>query len=145
MNAHRPIWTWRGVRGTAIDSIWASVWPLLAPAVALYGGRYDQASVLEAIRRGDFQLWLAGPGNDHRLALTTEIRVYPCQKWVNITFIGGNGLPLAFDFLGTIEDWAQAQGCVGVECGGRHEWSRILKKRGYQETGRTYCKRLDGE
>lgn len=140
-----PQWSWHGVRGTAIDSLWHSIWPLLAPAVALYGGRYDKGSVLEAIRRGDFQLWIAGPNDTAKIAVTTEIRVYPCQKWVNITFIGGNGLPLAFDFLGTIEAWAAVQGCTGVECGGRSEWSRILKKRGYEETGRTYCKRLIGE
>ena len=137
----RSNWSWQGFRGPAIDTAWPTIWPLLAPCVALDDGRYDETSVKEAIRRGDFQLWLAGAGK-YDLAVTTEIRVYPCQKRVNIKYVGGKGLPLAFDFLGTIEAWALTQGCMGVEGYGRAEWARLLKSRGYRISGQGYEKRL---
>lgn len=144
MNLVRNAWSFHGVRGTGIDGVWGAVWKCLEPAVKLTRGRYDEASVREAIRRGDCQLWMAGPLHDpNRLAVVTELVVYPKQKWCRIVFVGGNGLPLAFDFLGTIEAWARTQGCVGVEAGGRAEWKRLLASRGYAEDGMWFARKLD--
>lgn len=136
---NRPVWTWHGIKGSGIDAIWPVVWACLEKAVARTGGRHDEASVLDGIRNGDMQLWMAGPlGNTEKLAVTTEIVQYPRQKWARILFVGGEGLPMAFGFLGTIEAWAKAQGCVGVEGIGRPEWSRLLQRNGYDEAGRLY-------
>lgn len=134
-------WTWRGVRGTGIDAVWPVVWKCLAKAVALTEGRFDETSVKEAIRVGDMQLWMAGALKDS-LAVTTELIVYPRQKWCRVVFVGGEGLPFAFDFLGTIEAWAKTQGCVGVEAGGRPEWGRLLQKRGYTGYGHAFQRKL---
>ncbi len=136
-------WECRGVQGTGIDSVWPIAWALLAPCVELDGGRYDEESVKEAIRRGDMQLFLAGPvGSAQNLAITTEIRVSPRQKWLNIKYVGGRGLPFAFDFLGAIETWAETQGCVGCEGYGRPECARVLSKRGYEVHGQTFQRKF---
>ncbi len=138
-------WTWTGVQAENLLAAWPHALRMLEPCLELDGGRYDAQALHNAIQRGDMQLWFAGPVDgafSPSLAITTEIRVYPCQKWLNIKYVGGQGLPFAFDFLGTIEDWARAQGCVGCEGYGRPEWSRVLQSRGYQERGRSYDKRF---
>jgi hypothetical protein len=139
-------WSWSGVKGDAVASRWHFVWPMLEPCVELDGGRYDEDSLFEAIRLGDMQLWLAGYARGGALApslaVTTEIRVYPKQKWLNIKYVGGKGLPFAFDFLGTLEAWGRAQDCVGCEGYGRPEWARILQRSGYRERGLGYEKRF---
>lgn len=137
-------WTWHGIRGTGIDAVWPAAWACLSKAVALTEGKLDETSVREAIRVGDMQLWMAGPLKDaNRLAVTTELVVYPRQKWCRVVLVGGEGLPFAFDFLGTIEAWARTQGCVGVEAGGRPEWGRPLARLGYTERARTYQRKFD--
>lgn len=136
-------WAWSGVPGGVVPQVWNDIWPLLSPCVDLDGGRYDEDTLFEALRLGDMQLWVAGDGSyPPRLVVTTEIRVYPCQKWLNIKYVGGKGLPFAFDFLGTIEAWAREQGCCGCEGGGRPEWSRLLAKQGYRDRGLAYEKRF---
>jgi hypothetical protein len=139
-------WDWGGVQGGTLQSVWGEAWPMLEPCVALDGGRYDAKTLFEAISCGDMQLWFAGPMDggvfNPSLSVTTEIRVYPCAKWLNIKYVGGKGLPLAFDFLGTIEAWGRAQGCVGCEGYGRREWSRLLQRSGYLERGLGFEKRF---
>lgn len=138
-----PDWTWRGVKGPSIDAVWAGVWKCLEGAVALTDGRMDETSTRELIRRGDMQLWMAGPvGSAEQMAVTTELVMYPRQKWCRIVLAGGTGLPYAFGFLGIIEAWALAQGCVGVEAGGRPEWRRPLARLGYAETARDYRRKF---
>lgn len=137
-------WSWRGIRGTAIDGVWPVVWPCLKAAVDMTEGKFDESSVQDLIRSGGLQLWMAGPvSSPDRLAVATELVMYPRQKWCRVVFVGGKGLPLAFDFLGTIEAWAKTQGCVGLEAGGRPEWGRPLRKFGYAERARSYQRKFD--
>lgn len=136
-------WAWRGIKGPSIDAVWPAAWACLQGAVALTDGRFDEEATREHIRCGNMQLWMAGPlSRPDRMAVTTELVVYPRQKWCRIVFAGGSGLPYAFGFLGIIEAWAKTQGCVGVEAGGRPEWRRPLSKLGYAETAREYRKRF---
>lgn len=151
MTAVAPLngWSWSGVQGDKVASVWSMVWGMLEPCVALDGGRYDEDSLFEALRVGDMQLWLAGHARSGNLApslaVTTEIRVYPRQKWLNIKYVGGKGLSFAFDFLGTIEAWGRAQGCVGCEGHGRDDWSRLLQRNGYRVRGQGYEKMFRGQ
>jgi len=145
MNAITP-WAWAGIHGNNVAQIWPIAWELLSRCVDLDGGRYDEASLLQACVSGDMQLWLFGPvvsGNtDPMLAMTTELRIYPCAKWCNIKYVGGEGLSSAADFLGTIEAWAKSQGCAGIEGYGRLGWSKLLTRKGYQVRGQGYEKVL---
>jgi hypothetical protein len=148
MNAPLDGWSWSGVQGESLAGLWNVVWPMLEPCVEMDTGRYDEDSLFEAIRLGDMQLWLAGHTRSGALlpslAVTTEIRVYPKSKWLTIKYVGGKGLPFAFDFLGTLEAWGHAQGCVGCEGYGRDEWSRLLQRNGYRVRGQGYEKTFQG-
>lgn len=136
-------WAWRGIRGPGIDALWPAVWQCLEPAVALSDGRLDEESVRELIRDGSMQLWMSGPLNSpDKMAVTTELVMYPRQKWCRVVLAGGKGLPYAFGFLGIIEAWARAQGCAGVEAGGRPEWGRPLSRLGYAETAREFRRKF---
>ncbi len=139
-------WCWTGVQGANLAPVWPLALELLQPCLDLDGGRYDAESLREAIETGDMQLWLFGPltpvGLKPELAMTTEIRVYPRQKWINIKYVGGEGLKFAADFLGTIEAWGRAQGCVGCEGHGRAGWAPLLHSSGYVDRGFGYEKRF---
>lgn len=152
MNALAPSvniagWSWTGVQGANLGPVWPLALGLLQPCLGLDGGRYDAAALRLAIETGDMQLWLFGPMVNERLlpalAMTTEIRVYPCQKWLNIRYIAGEGLLFAADFLGTIEAWGRVQGCIGVEAGGRPGWKRFLEKRGYIQNAVSVQRKFD--
>lgn len=137
-------WALHGVPGQSAKDIWPIAWPRLQPAVEMTEGKFDESSVLDLIQQGSLQLWMAGPSSSpDRLAVATELVMYPCQKWCRIVFVGGQGLPFAFDFLGMIEDWAKTQGCVGLEAGGRPEWGRPLSRFGYSERARSYQRKFD--
>jgi hypothetical protein len=139
-------WAWSGVQHPDLEAVWPTTLSLLQPCLDLDGGRYDAESLRQALEAGDMQLWLFGPhylGAIHpKLALTTEIRVYPRQKWINIKYVGGEGLVNAADFLGTVEAWGRTQGCVGCEGDGRTGWWPLLKRSGYESRGLGYQKRF---
>lgn len=137
-------WVFSPVPGDEIQAAWPEAWPCLKPAVEMTDGKFDERSVIDLVRRGNLQLWVASSlDGSERMAAATELVVYPRQKWCRIVFVGGKGLSSAFDFLGTIEDWARTQGCVGLETGGRPEWGRPLAKFGYSERARSYQRKFD--
>jgi hypothetical protein len=143
LSSANPAWAWRGVHGLGIDAVWPAAWQCLEPAVALTDGRFDEESTREHIRNGSMQLWMSGPLNSpDKMAVTTELVMYPRQKWCRVVFAGGKGLPHAFGFLGIIEAWAKSQDCVGVEGIGRPEWRRPLGRVGYAETAREYRRKF---
>jgi hypothetical protein len=137
-------WLFAPVPGEEVQAVWPEAWSCLKPAVEMTEGKFDERSIIELVRRGNLQLWIASSlDKDERIAVATELVVYPCQKWCRIVFVGGKGLSSAFDFLGTIEDWAMTQGCVGLETGGRPEWGRPLRRFGYSERARSYQRKFD--
>jgi hypothetical protein len=137
-------WVFAPVPGDEAPAVWSDAWPCLKPAVEMMEGKFDERAVLDLIRLGNLQLWIASSlEGESRIAVVTELVLYPLQKWCRIVFVGGKGLSNAFDFLGTIEDWAKTQGCVGLETGGRPEWGRPLSKFGYSERARSYQRKFD--
>ena len=65
-------------------------------------------------------------------AAVTQVLRYPAAKWLVILFCGGKELRLwGASGIRTIEDWANQNGCGGVEIIGRRGWARAL---GYEAT-----------
>lgn len=119
-----------------VESVWAVAWPLLGPAVAESGGRWDEAAVKARLLKGDQHLWTWWSSRGAlACAVVSEVNRYPtglqvCDLW----FCGGHGLSeWCGPMLAAIEAWARRIGCHRIMVSGRVGWERVLP--GFERTG----------
>lgn len=108
---------------------WHVIRPLLVPALAK-GGGIEAADMLEHLRSGLWQLWVAECGKRIMCALVTRIVIEGDKRIFRAVAVGGK-LPLMWrQIISDIEWLAAEQGCTHSEVGEdyvRKGWKRLLR------------------
>jgi hypothetical protein len=91
-----------------------------------YENTHSIEDVLNDLRSGKAQLWVAGDGNDVDGIAITCITEYPQTTTCLIWLCAGIGREKYTPLIGNIEQWAKAQGCESISLEGRPGWERIL-------------------
>lgn len=130
----------RPVDIASLPDCWPRVLPVLQPAID-HGRRAAAAEVYRWLLAGDYQLWVCERDGEIEAAATTAISIYPGSKWLTVVHCGGRHMERwLIEGMATIEAWAAANDCAGVEIIGRQEWTRVL---GYDAGGTIAEKRLN--
>ena len=106
-------------------NVWGIVKPWLEAALK-NNPRYSMKDVWGLVESGNWQMWVAVTDRIEAVCLTTLIE-YPQQKWAHvIALTGRNRRAWQQQYHDTIEAWAKANGCAGVESEARKGWARIF-------------------
>lgn len=133
------------LRSVALDDIavaWPEAWPLLAPAVELWRGRYDEASLRARVDSAGMQLWVATEGGKVVAACLTEINRYPGCTECNIAVVGGDGQEHWREWVEAIKTWAASIGCRFITGRGRKGWERVMAPAGFRHECSVISKEL---
>ena len=117
-----------GVPASDVAAVWPVVFKHLEKPIAMTGGRYSPASVLDALLNKNMQLWIAVE-KQVLAALITQIGIYPTgEKALVALLIGGRGVNDWVHLWPQIEQWGRAAGCRYAEIpSGRKGWKKLLK------------------
>lgn len=113
-----------------LESYWSEAWDLLEPAAAR-NGLHTKESVLRALVKGEFQLWVVET-DVMLLAVITEIADYPARRIASVELLGGMDFDLCLPLFISIEEWAKECGCDRFVLRCRHGFTKKLEKIGYQ-------------
>lgn len=121
-------------------------WPQAAPLIQRVLEKTDAGdslrNVAEHLAAGRYQLWKVGNWD---AAAVTSVKRYPEYGVVLCLYVGGEGADGWFgDLMSELEAWAAHMDCRYVEAMGRPGWSRMARRRGYEDF-RIYRKRVDGQ
>lgn len=105
----------------------------LAKSVEMTHGRESMDTIWSALTRKERQLWMFfDDDNKPEGALITRIEYYPLKTMLNLMFVGGTNIEAWHEeLLETLEEFAHANGCSGLETVGRVGWKRFLQKFGW--------------
>ncbi len=128
-------WTVTLVPTEAVDDLWPTVAPLLAPAMEYAGGRIDMDSVHEWLLDRRYLLWVAYPEDRIiRAAFATREARYPRRSMLVIDLAGGSHMRRwAADATVVFQSFARDAGLDGVELCGRTGWARALRAYGWRD------------
>lgn len=123
----------RIIQTSDLPKIWPHLISLFTKGRQYWEKHYSLADIYASILSGVTQLWVAkDEAHDVKLAMLTEVRVYPQTKVLRIIYLGGSQLKRALHHLEFVELWARRQGCASVEVLGRTGWLRRLETEGYE-------------
>lgn len=116
--------------------MWASVAPMLVPAIQYSGGRIDARSVVEWLMDGRYILWVVHTENVAPVAaLVTRVANYPRRAMLAVDLCGGSRLEeWTAEADRVFRDYARHLGLNGVELYGRQGWTRALRQLGWQQS-----------
>ncbi len=119
-----------------VRRVWASVAPMLVPAIQYSGGRIDARSVIEWLMDGRYILWVVHTENSPpKAALVTRVARYPRRAMLAVDLCGGSGLEdWAAEADRVLRTFSRQSGLDGVELYGRQGWTRVLRRLGWQQT-----------
>lgn len=129
-------WTVALVPTEAVEDLWPTVAPLLAPAMEYAGGRIDLDSVHEWLLDRRYLLWIAYPEDKViRAAFATREARYPRRSMLVVEIAGGTAMRRwVSEATKVFRSFARDVGLDGVEMFGRHGWAGALKPYGWTET-----------
>ena len=129
-------WQVSPVRTDEVRQLWASVAPMLVPAIRYSGGRIDARSVIEWLMDGRYILWVVHTENSPpKAALVTRVARYPRRAMLAVDLCGGSGLEdWAAEADRVLRTFSRQSGLDGVELYGRQGWTRALRRLGWQQT-----------
>lgn len=118
------------------EAVWPLVEPLLAPAIAMSGGRIDAESVQAWLKDSRYLLWVAHQDDMQiKAAFVTREAHYPCKRVLTIDICGGTQLKGWLPEADKVfRSHSRATGLDGVELVGRHDWARALKQFGWRQS-----------
>jgi hypothetical protein len=118
-----------------VEKVWPLAETLVAKACETNGG-YDAKHILEFLKSGHMQLWMAVDGKSNKVicVCVTEIRKYPNHKVCDLRITTGEQFERWVGFMDQICEWARSNGCKKMEIFARPGWERILKQRGFNKT-----------
>lgn len=129
-----------------IDTCWDKVEGFMAKAAEYTYGRYKTGDIYDALKDGDYFLWVAYEGDTFKGAVATSFAVYPQRKLLCMQFCGGEELHLWKDaMLALLRKFAKDMGCDGIESTARQGWAKIFKDDGYKANWATFELPLDME
>ncbi len=128
-------WSVTNIPLEAVDEMWPTVAPLLAPAVERSHGRVDMAAVTEGLTARRYLLWVAyAEDREIAAAFITRVAVYPRKSMLAIDFAGGGRmsawLPTVLD---TFRRFAEDSGLDGAEFYGREGWVKPVSRYGWRQ------------
>lgn len=124
-------------------SHWDDIAPLLEPAVALTGGRFEVEDVRALVMEGKYHLLVVEDAPKIIAALTAAVVGYPQMRVLEVSFLGGGGGMLwGREMLQVVENMAKVTGCSRLEFRGRKEWGSVLRRDGYTAIGTLYEKAI---
>lgn len=104
--------------------------PHIENALEYAGGTHLVTDVYLGVAAGDYQFW---PGEDS--VIVTQLVDNPQKRSCHYFLAGGNLAELE-ELAGTVEKWAQEQGCTSVTLTGRPGWQKtFLRDQGYETQG----------
>ena len=113
-----------------VEKVWPLAETLVAKACATNGG-FDAKHILEFLKQGAMQLWMAIDENNKVICCcVTEIREYPNFKVCDLRITTGEQFERWVGFMDNICKWAKRNGCKKMEVFARPGWERILKQYG---------------
>ena len=117
-----------------VDFIWSSVERFIKAAYTKHVGDETDTDVLENLKLGKYQLWIAHDGRGIRGATVTRLATVPNGRRICFCMAcGGEGFEeWAQQGISEIEKFAKANNCDAVRISGRRGW-RVCKKYGYTE------------
>lgn len=101
-----------------------------------YNNTHEFDDIAAGVLTGRYQLWEMPNG-----CLVTEVVTYPRRKVVNV-FLGGGDLEETMAMHERLEEWAAEIGAKSLTVSGRHGWSRVLPKYGWEKQLMTMEKKL---
>lgn len=104
----------------SFSASWEKARRILAPAID-HGGTHTEKDILDALIRGDAQLWVWGES-----AAVTEIVTYPLLRAARVWLAAGN-LEDIREIERQVEAWAKELGCGRLEIIGRKGWLKKLR------------------
>lgn len=104
------------------------------------GGTDDAEFFRERVFAGDWQLWLAWDGEAKGVVLTSLADMVRGRVAV-IKVCAGRDFRAWAHLVETMEEWARANGCIGLETSGRPGFGRFLP--GYGRRRVTFYKEFD--
>ena len=118
-----------------IDFIWSSVERFIKSAYTKHVGDETDTDILEGLRLGNYQLWIAHDGRGIRGAAVTRISQVPNgRKLCFCMACGGEDMSEWFDLgMSEIEKFAKRNKCDAVRVSGRRGWRLAMSMRGYKE------------
>lgn len=129
-------WTVTLVPTEAVNDLWPTVAPLLAPAMEYAGGRIDLESVKEWLLDRRYLLWVAYPEDKIiRAAFATREARYPRKSMLVVEIAGGSDMRRwVSEATRIFRSYARDIGFDGVEMFGRRGWTGALKPYGWEES-----------
>ncbi len=117
-----------------IDYIWSSVERFIKAAFTKHTGDDSEEGVLELLRLGKAQLWIAHDGRGIRAAAITRLATVSNGRRICFCVAcGGEDLgEWSRAGITEIEKFAKANNCDAVRLSGRKGW-RVYKEHGYKE------------
>ena len=124
-----------------IDGIEPKVIDKLDTVAALTNGRYEGIDILNSVRAGQMQLWIIFDPATLEIfsTITTELKIYPRCKLLCIQYCTGDPFKTSsvWDRMTqTLERFAAAEGCIGVEFSGRPGWGKHFELHDYRKIPR---------
>jgi hypothetical protein len=115
-----------GILSAHVDAVWHLAVPFIERALRYGDGEYLPQDIKDRCKSQDMQLWLFGDGTGVKGAGVTRIAVYPCRKYLDLTYWASDAPFEEFGpHLKTIEAWAESLGAT-PRIFGREGWKKKL-------------------
>lgn len=93
------------------------------------------------VLNGHMQVWVVGTPPTFHLILITQICHYPAGPVLQAVLTFGSQIDSVLDLVvGTLEHFAEKNGCKYTEVFGRPGWKRKLNRFGYRDSTRVFVK-----
>lgn len=123
------------LEGSTIAAYWPHIEDMLDRVPHTWPNRTKESFLHDAIG-GKLQIWCVGSYDRVRLVLFTQIAVHPATRVLEVIWACGAGMletaGIAVD--GSLEHFAELQGCSRIDVIGRSGWEKILAPWGFVRT-----------
>lgn len=117
-----------GIHADHVGEVWEKVAPLLVKALEHGQGEDTLATIREKLGDRLLQLWVGHSNGDIIYAGISRVVTYHTGKRVaEIVYLAGkDARKWAMDHIETMEKWAIANHCDGINIIGREGWKRVM-------------------
>jgi hypothetical protein len=110
-----------------VEGLWYVVTPLIEDALRYADGDFAPADVLDYLREGRMQMWVASKENGQvKGVAVTQVVGFPQRNILQIVFGGGEDLDDWLPLQEEMATWAKTQGVKVIEINGRRGMARKL-------------------
>ena len=113
-----------------LEMVWDETVPLIDAALKYSEGELLPEDLIEPLKTGKMQLWVALKDNHVIAAMITEIIIYPRKRVLRVITIAGKdgrGMSKWYGFLPLVEGFALSNNCSSLEAWTRKGMAKKLK------------------